>query len=117
MKLPGTVVISRVRRIAAVTVCLGYLVTWVFGVPTVVSDNDRMVVEEFKRVLSNGERDDIRSSHSRFITFAAFPALPGVVISIRAYAAAGRYGWAGVQGDLCWPGGVRQWFKITWMQS
>src|ERR1700730_14858842 len=113
--MPGTVVIRRTRRVAVVIVCLGYLVTWLFGVPSVVSHNDRVVVEEFKRVLSSGERDDIRSSHPGFVTFTPFPMLPGVVISIRAYAVAGRYGWAGGQCDLWWPGSVRQWFKITFM--
>ncbi len=103
----------RAVRIAAVLFGLAYLVTWVFGVPAVVSHNDRWVVDEFKRVVSRNEGHDVLPSNPWFHTFAAFPVLPCVVVSVRAYQVAGRYGWGGVQADLWWPGGIRPWFKIT----
>jgi hypothetical protein len=100
-------------RIAAAFFGLAYLVTWVFGVPAVVSHNDQWVVDEFNRVVARGERRDVASSHPAFLTLAAVPAFPGLVISFRTYAIARRYGWGGVQADFWWPGAVRPWFKIT----
>jgi hypothetical protein len=108
-----SVLSHRVGRIAIAVFALAYVATWVFGVPAVVSHNDRWVVEEFKRVVSNGERTDVSSSHPSFDTLAAVPACPGLVVSLRTYAVAGRYGWGGVQADVWWPGAVRPWFKIT----
>jgi hypothetical protein len=108
-----SVLSHRAGRIAVALFGLAYLVTWVLGVPAVVSHNDQWVVDEFKRVVSRGGRTDVSSSHPGFNTLAAVPAFPGLVISLRAYAIAGRYGWGGVQADVWWPGAVRPWFKIT----
>jgi hypothetical protein len=113
MKLLHSIVASRGRRNVAVLLGLAYLATWAFGVPAVVSYNDRSVVEEFKRVAARGERDDIRPSDPGFITLVAVPVFPGLVLSLRGYAIAGRYGWGGLQADVWWPGTVRQWFQIT----
>jgi hypothetical protein len=117
MKLQHALLASRAARNVAVLFALAYLTTWAFGVPAVVSYNDRSVVEEFKRVVARGERDDIRPSHPVFYTLAAVPAFPGIVVSLRAYSIAGRYGWGGLQTDVWWPGGVRPWFKITMFVS
>ena len=113
MKAPETPRRYSLRRIAVVALGIGYLLTWVFGVPAVVSHNDQWVVGEYKRVVSEKKRDDVLPSSPGFFTFAAFPALPGVVLSARAYQVAGRYGWGGVQADVWWPGGVWHWFAVT----
>jgi hypothetical protein len=97
----------------AVLVGLAYIVTWIFGVPTVVSYNDRSVVEEYKRVVARLERDDISPSHPKFFTYAAVPAFPGLVLSLRGYAIERRYERVEIQADFWWPGAVLPWFTVT----
>ncbi len=116
MKAVRAVLSHRSARIAALVLGFAYLATWIFGVPAVLSHNDRWVVAEYKRVVSRGERTDVLPSSPGFHTFAAIPAFPGVVLSFRTYAVAGRYGWGGLQADLWRPGlvgAVRPWFRVT----
>ena len=116
MNAPQPPVARKALMIAAVLLGVGYLVTWVFGVPRAISLNDMSVVASFQRVSTHGDRQDLIRQPT-FFTVAAFPALPGVVVSVRTYTISRRYSWGGVQADFWWPNQVRPWFRVTLWES
>jgi hypothetical protein len=104
---------SRFLRASRIVVLLGYLLTWVFGVPEAISDSAGVDVANAERTAAEYQKPLVPV---RSWSALGLPLLPGVVVIHHAHAGGRLHGWGGFKVYLWWGSGVRQVKEVmTWV--
>jgi len=116
-QLPPSIssLIRKVPRSVVIVVFAAYLVTWAFGVPAVLTAEHKTAVDAYKKERARNNR--VWDAHPWIRTAAAFPILPGLVVSFHEYQVAGLDGWGGWQVYVWYWNGVRKVFEQTYWIS
>ena len=115
MAEPGRPVSVRLRRTALSFVLLGYVVTWAFGVPTVLT---RLTMEEIQHSRALEKLHPEGFGDLPTVAFhLAFPPVPGIVFVFQESVVAPDSGWGGWVFYAWWGTGSKQlgtaWRWIT----
>lgn len=84
----------RLRAGLALTVALGYFVTWFAGVPSVITRLTSEEIQQYK-LLETPDHDFSRLQFPTIKTLVALPVLPGVVAVYHEAHLSGQNGWGG----------------------
>ncbi len=104
---------SRVLRATRIALIVGYLLTWIFGVPEAIFDAGLVDVKNAERAAAwyaeqapPEERDPVEPVRSWSVF--GFPVLPGLVVTHHAHNGGKLHGWSGLKVYLWWGSGVKQ---------
>lgn len=104
---------SRFLRASRLVVLLGYLLTWIFGVPEAISDAAAVDVANAERVAAEYQKPVVPV---RSWSALGLPLLPGVIVIHHAHAGGRLHGWGGFKVYLWWGSGLRQVKEVmTWV--
>jgi hypothetical protein len=90
-RLPSGTTRTPRQRAALRAIAVAYLLTGVFGVPAVISQQNAWAVSEYKRLRASGA-PTVWDAHPYIWAYGAVPVLPGVVLSYHEYQVGGVYG-------------------------
>jgi hypothetical protein len=104
--------LRRSPRWLLIVIVTAYIFTWVFGVPAVQTATNAAAVEKYK-YEKEYRSQRVWDTHPRIRTSAAFPLLPGLIVSYHEYQVAGLYGWGGWELHVWYFTGVNSIFRLT----
>lgn len=104
--------LQHLPRWLLVIIVILYILTWVFGVPAVQTANNAEAVDSYKQGMKHGYPQHWEV-YPLIRTSAAFPLLPGLVVSYHEYQVAGRAGWGGWDVHIWYIVGVKEIGRFT----
>jgi hypothetical protein len=102
LQQPSGATTRRIRQ----AVAAGYLLTAIFGVPAVLSQQHAWAVAEYKRLRAS-QAGATWDAHPYIQAYAALPVAPGVILSYHEYQLAGLYGLGGYELSVWYGAGAR----------
>lgn len=93
------------RKALAWTVAFGYLVTWIFGVPGVITRLTNEEARRYKETEASHHDHFLQESPPQFSTYVALPLIPGIIVLYRETYIDGQNGWGGWELYAWWGNG------------